>query len=254
MRERVVAIVSGGMDSVTMLKMLVDEGKDVFVLNFSYGSKHNQKERSALVQICSRLQLEMYVYDLPVDIMMLSPSGAQQPKNLLVSDLLESGNDVPEGHYEEENMRKTVVPFRNGIMLSIAVGFAESHGARAVYYGNHSGDNINYPDCRPEFVQAMGKASVVGTFEGVEIRSPFVHMTKADIAAKGMKIGAPLDLAWSCYRGQGRPCLRCGTCVERCGAFYSNGLKDPQLTDAEWNQAVEYMKSVCGKPMERNES
>lgn len=244
MSERVVAIVSGGMDSVTMLKMLYDQGKDIQVMNFSYGSKHNRKERAALEQICTRLNLPLYTYDLPVNTVKIHPNGDQQSDNLLTSDLLKSGGEIPEGHYEEENMRKTVVPFRNGIMLSIAVGFAESHGARAVYYGNHAGDNTNYPDCRPEFVDAMNQTAILGTFEGIEIRSPFVHKTKADIVALGIRIDAPLDIAWSCYRGEDRPCLKCCTCTERIEAFYKNGIQDPQLTDEEWEKGVANMLAV----------
>lgn len=250
MSERVVAIVSGGMDSVTMLKMLVDQGKDVLVMNFSYGSKHNEKERAALRRICQEMCLSLYTYDLPLEVELqvgydhkTNLLGTEMV-NLLASNLLKSGEDVPDGHYEEENMKKTVVPFRNGIMLSVAVGFAESHGASAVYYGNHAGDNTNYPDCRPAFVEAMGQAAVLGTFQGIEIRSPFVHLTKSDIAAKGIQIGAPLDIAWSCYRGQERPCLRCCTCVERIWAFHSAGLRDPQLTDAEWEDGVANMLKV----------
>lgn len=244
MSERVVAIVSGGMDSVTMLKMLVDEGKEVLVMNFSYGSKHNEMERAALKWICCEMGLNLYTYDLPINTTMTLPNGDQQSEDLLASNLLKSGDDVPDGHYEEENMKKTVVPFRNGIMLSVAVGFAESHGATAIYYGNHAGDNTNYPDCRPAFVEAMGQASVLGTFEGVEVRSPFVEMTKADIAEMGSEIGAPLDRAWSCYRGGERPCLRCCTCVERIWAFHQAGIKDPQLTDVEWADGVNNMLEV----------
>lgn len=246
-KEKVVAIVSGGMDSVTMLTQLVKQDKDVQVLNFSYGSKHNQKERAALLKIAGILGVPVHLVDLPLDVETWTP-GEVFPKktSMLKSNLLLAGDAIPEGHYEEENMKKTVVPFRNGIMLSIAVGFAESHGCAAVYYGNHQGDSCNYPDCRQLFVDAMGQASVLGTFEGIQVRSPFVDMTKADIAKLGMEIEAPLEIAWSCYNGQGfRPCLKCCTCVERCESFYKNGLRDPQLTDGEWSEAVENMLSVC---------
>lgn len=246
-KEKVVAIVSGGMDSVTMLKMLVDQGKDVLVMNFSYGSKHNEKERAALQWICREMGLNLYTYDLPIKTTMILPSGDQQSEDLLVSNLLKSGEDIPDGHYEEENMRKTVVPFRNGIMLSIAVGFAESHGALAVYYGNHAGDHVIYNDCRPEFVQALDAASIVGTCTGIQIRSPFAAMTKTQIAKLGMRIGAPLDIAWTCYKGGDRPCGTCSTCVERIEAFWNIGIPDPQLDVEEWEKAVTNMKAVVSE-------
>jgi len=245
-KEKVVAIVSGGMDSVTMLTQLVQQGKDVEVLNFSYGSKHNQKERAALLKVGNKLGISVHLVDLPLDVETWTP-GQVFPKktSMLKSNLLLAGGAIPEGHYEEENMKKTVVPFRNGIMLSIAVGFAESYGASAVYYGNHRGDHQSYPDCRDDFVRAIGQAANLGTFENIEIRSPFVNMTKSDIAQLGMEIGAPLDIAWTCYKGGARPCLRCCTCVERIEAFYSIGLKDPQLSEEEWAEGVKNMLQVC---------
>jgi 7-cyano-7-deazaguanine synthase len=235
------------MDSVTLLKKLLVEGKEVLVLNFSYGSKHNKKERRALLDVCDVLNVPVYLYDLPVNVSKYIPNTCNQevPESLLASNLLKTGEAIPEGHYEEANMRQTVVPFRNGIMLSIAVGFAESHGCTAVYYGNHAGDNTNYPDCRSDFVNAIGNAAVLGTFEGIEIRSLFVNMTKTDIAKMGIEIGAPLELTWSCYNGQrDRPCLRCCTCIERCEAFFKTGAKDPALTMEEWDQGVKNMKKV----------
>ncbi len=249
-KEKVVAVVSGGMDSVTMLKMLVDDPtKDPIAINFSYGSKHNKQERAALVKICDMLGAVLYLYDLPIQVekVLCRQKGliGIEFEDLLASNLLLSGEDVPEGHYEEENMKSTVVPFRNGIMLSIAVGFAESHGATAVYYGNHTGDHAVYNDCRPEFVSAICTAAEIGTYAAIQIRSPFADITKAQIAKLGTEIGAPLDIAWTCYKGGDRPCLKCCTCVERCEAFYVNKLRDPQLTDQEWGYAVQYMKCAC---------
>lgn len=244
-KERVVAIVSGGVDSVTLLTKLIREDKDVMVLNFSYGSKHNEKERAALLKIGKILGIPIHLFDLPLDVEVWTPGEIfPQKMSLLRSNLLKTGEDIPEGHYAEPLMKQTVVPFRNGIMLAIAVGFAESYGCTAVYYGNHAGDHQGYPDCRSTFVQALGQASVLGTFEGIEIRSPYVKMTKADIVKLGVEIGAPLELTWSCYKGGDRPCLKCGTCEERILAFYTASVQDPALTDEEWEVGVENMLKV----------
>jgi len=246
MSDKVVAIVSGGLDSVVMLKQLVDEGHEVLVLNFSYGSKHNKAERRSLLNICDMMNLPTYLFDIPVNIKKCHPRSFNSYDNvsLLSSDLLQSGDDVPEGHYEDPNMKQTVVPFRNGIMLSIAVGFAESYGAKAVYFANHAGDHAVYPDCRQEFAVAIDIAAQLGTYEKIEVRSPFAKMTKAQIAKLGVEIGARLDLTWSCYCGGDRPCLKCATCVERTEAFHLNNLKDPALTIEEWDQAVLYMRAA----------
>jgi 7-cyano-7-deazaguanine synthase len=239
MKQSVVAVCSGGMDSVTMLKELLDEGYDVKVLNFSYGSKHNERERSCLMDVCDLLGVRAYFYDLPVTAEEYIPNiGLDDPVPILRSDLLKTGGEIPEGHYEEPNMKKTVVPFRNGIMLSLAVGFAESHDASAVYLGSHQGDRAVYPDCRKEFTAAFNLAAQLGTYNGVEIVSMFNNITKADIVRIALECDAPLHKTWSCYRGQSRPCLRCGTCYERTEAFLLAGVKDPSLTDEEWEEAL----------------
>jgi len=245
-KEKVVAIVSGGMDSVTLLKKLLVDGYEVMVLNFNYGSKHNFKERRALLDVCDQLNVPAYLYDLPTNADQYIPNASNEFHEvpLLESGLLKTGGAIPEGHYAEPTMKQTVVPFRNGIMLAIAVGFAESHGCTAVYYGNHAGDHAVYPDCRSEFVKAMDDASVLGTFERIEIRSPFKKMTKTDIVKLAVKIDAPLALTWTYYKGGARPCLVCSTCVERIQAFHDAGCIDPSLTGKEWAEGVENMKRV----------
>jgi len=247
--SKVVAIVSGGMDSVTLLKKLLVDGYEILVLNFSYGSKHNFMERRALLDVCDHLHVKAYLYDLPTTADQYIPSihNAFQAVPLLESGLLKTGGEIPEGHYAEPTMKETVVPFRNGIMLAIAVGFAESHGATAVYYGNHAGDHAVYPDCRGEFVLSMSQAALKGTYEGIQIFSPFAGMTKAEIVKLGLEIDAPLHLTWSCYKGGNRPCLVCSTCVERIQAFYDTGCIDPSLTGEEWAHGVANMKKVIAR-------
>ena len=142
------------------------------------------------------------------------------------SSLLEGGEEIPEGHYADENMKSTVVPFRNGIMLSIAVGIAESNGLKYVMMANHGGDHTIYPDCRPEFVDAFDQAASAGTFVNVHLRSPYTNITKSDIARKGKALGIDYSQTWSCYKGGEKHCGKCGTCVERREAFAEAGIED----------------------------
>ena len=143
------------------------------------------------------------------------------------SSLLEGADAIPEGHYADENMKSTVVPFRNGIMLSIAVGIAESRELKYVMMANHSGDHTIYPDCTHEFVDAFNEAAVAGTFVKVGLLSPFTHLTKGQIAARGRELGIDYAETWSCYKGGEKHCGKCGTCVERKEALAEAGIADP---------------------------
>ena len=145
----------------------------------------------------------------------------------IASDLLKSGGEIPEGHYEAENMKQTVVPFRNAIMLSVACGFAESVGAEGLVIAAHGGDHAIYPDCREDFMRAMGDAIRLGTYAEVDLIRPFISMTKADIARRGHELGVDFSKTWSCYVGGEIHCGECGTCVERREAFQLAGLPDP---------------------------
>ncbi|MDE6807330.1 MAG: 7-cyano-7-deazaguanine synthase, partial [Prevotella sp.] len=131
-----------------------------------------------------------------------------------------------EGHYADDNMKSTVVPFRNGIMLSVAVGLAESRGLQYVMMANHGGDHTIYPDCRPEFVDAFDRTACVGTFNGVRLLSPYTHLTKGQIAARGALLGIDYSETWSCYKGGEKHCGKCGTCVERQEALAEAGISD----------------------------
>jgi 7-cyano-7-deazaguanine synthase len=146
---------------------------------------------------------------------------------LFASDLLTSGGDIPDGHYEAENMKQTVVPFRNAVMLSIATGFAESTGAEGLVIAAHGGDHAIYPDCREDFMRAMGDAMRLGTYAGIQLLRPFIAINKAQIAAVGTKLGVDFGRTWSCYKGGAVHCGTCGTCVERREAFIDAGLVDP---------------------------
>ncbi len=234
MSKKAVCIVSGGMDSVTLLHKAVKElGKEnVSVLNFHYGSKHNNRERP-FAKLNAKLLGVKYT-EINLDYI----------NKLWKSDLLKSGGKIPEGHYAQDNMKLTVVPFRNGIMLANAVGFAESIGFNEVWLGSHKGDRAQYKDCSKEFTKAMSKAAEIGTDKGIKILSPFNNIMKSDIVKIGVELKVPYEKTFSCYVGEKRPCLRCGTDVERTEAFYKNNIKDPLLTIKEWEIAVSYMKKT----------
>lgn len=206
-----ILVLSGGMDSTTLLH----ERKEQIALavTFDYGSKHNAREIECARKNCEMLGIEHLV--IPLEFM----------GRYFKSSLLIGGEDIPEGHYEDDNMKSTVVPFRNGIMLSIAAGLAESRGLKKVMLANHGGDHAIYPDCRPGFVSAMGEAIRQGTYEGIVIDAPYTDITKSDIARIGKKIGVDYSLTYSCYKGGEKHCGKCGTCVERMEALRDAGIE-----------------------------
>lgn len=214
---KVVVLVSGGMDSVTALHHAAGEHEVLSGLSFDYGSKHNHRELPFAKLHCDELGIPHRIVDLPF------------MDELFASDLLKSGGDVPEGHYEAENMKQTVVPFRNGILLSIAAGFAESIGAGGLVIAAHSGDHAIYPDCREEFMKPMSEAIAAGTYADLQVLRPFIDQRKEDIAAAGAKLGIDFSQTWSCYKGGDLHCGKCGTCVERKEAFALAGLVDPTV-------------------------
>jgi 7-cyano-7-deazaguanine synthase len=218
----VVVLLSGGMDSVVALHDACVRESVVAALSLHYGSKHNAQEIPMAAWHCAQLGLRHETVAL------------DWVPHLFSSHLLEGGGAIPDGHYAEETMRQTVVPFRNAIFLSVACGFAESVGAAGVVIAAHAGDHAIYPDCREPFMQAMGEAMRLGTYAGVELLRPFIRMNKADIVRRGAELGVDFARTWSCYRGGERHCGTCGTCVERREAFLLAGVADPtdyQRTD-----------------------
>ena len=210
-----ILILSCGMDSVTLLYEYQE--RIALALSFDYGSNHNSREIPFARLHCQRLSIEHLV--IPLHFM----------AEYFHSSLLEGDEAIPEGHYAADNMKSTVVPFRNGIMLSVAVGMAESRGLQNVMMANHGGDHTIYPDCRPEFVEAFDQAAQAGTYEGVRLVSPYTHLTKADIARRGKELGIDYGETWSCYRGADHHCGRCGTCIERREALAEAGIDDPTI-------------------------
>ncbi len=207
-----VIIVSGGMDSITLLYDHKDE--IALGISFDYGSNHNAREIPYAKMHCERLGIRHITINL--DFM----------HQYFKSSLLEGADAIPEGHYADDNMKSTVVPFRNGIMLSIAIGIAESNNLDQVFIANHGGDHTIYPDCRPEFINAINGAATAGTYNNVRVVAPYTNITKGEIASIGKRLGIDYTETWSCYKGGEKHCGKCGTCVERKEALAAAGIDD----------------------------
>lgn len=208
-------IVSGGMDSITLLY----DNKDEIALgiSFDYGSNHNAREIPFAKMHCERLGIKHITINL--DFM----------HQYFKSSLLDDAEAIPEGHYTDDNMKSTVVPFRNGIMLAIAIGIAESNNLDQVFIANHGGDHTIYPDCRPEFINAIDAAATAGTYNNVKVIAPYTKITKSDIARIGKRLGIDYAETWSCYKGGEVHCGKCGTCVERKEALAEAGIEDKTI-------------------------
>lgn len=211
MEKDSIIVLSGGMDSTTMLYEYAP--RIAVAVNFTYGSNHNARELECARYNCARLRIPL----LEIDLAFMG--------QYFHSSLLSGADAIPEGNYDDASMRSTVVPFRNGIMLSVAAGLAESYGLRQVMIANHGGDHAIYPDCRPGFIQAMSRAIEAGTYDGlVTICAPYTDITKADIVRRGVSLGVDYSHTYSCYRGGATHCSTCGTCRERHDAMLAAGL------------------------------
>ena len=203
------------MDSITLLYDHKDE--IALGISFDYGSNHNAREIPFAKMHCERLGIKHITINL--DFM----------HQYFKSSLLDGAEAIPEGHYADDNMKSTVVPFRNGIMLSIAIGIAESNNLDKVFIANHGGDHTIYPDCRPEFINAIDAAATAGTYNNVKVVAPYTKITKSDIARIGKKLGIDYTETWSCYKGGEVHCGKCGTCVERKEALAEAGIEDKTI-------------------------
>ncbi|MFZ4116032.1 MAG: 7-cyano-7-deazaguanine synthase QueC [Chthoniobacterales bacterium] len=218
--KKLIVLLSGGLDSTTLLYQMHRDHQVIGCLSFDYGAKHNHQELPMAAAHCEKLGMPHTI--IPMAFI----------NDYFKSDLLQSGGSIPEGHYAAENMKQTVVPARNAIMLSIAAGFAESQEAEAVAYGAHAGDHTIYRDCREEFLRPMAEALREGTDSAVELLRPFITMNKAAIVKRGTALGVDYAYTWSCYKGEAIHCGRCGTCVERKEAFLLAGVPDPTMYQA----------------------
>lgn len=206
-------ILSGGMDSVTLLYDKKDE--IAVAVTFDYGSNHNKREEEFAKYHCEKLGIEHII--IPLTFI----------HDYFKSSLLEGASAIPDGHYEDETMKSTVVPFRNGIMLSVACGLAESRELEKVLIANHFGDHAIYPDCRKGFIDAISEAMRNGTYKGITIDAPYTTITKTDIAKIGKSLGIDYSKTYSCYKGGEKHCGKCGTCVERKEALRDASIEDP---------------------------
>ena len=218
-QSKTVLIYSGGIDSTVLLYDLLNSRHDVQALSVNYGQRHI-KELDCAKSLCNQLNVEHHVADLTALNPLLSGSSLTSPYV-----------QVPEGHYEDESMKATVVPNRNMILLSIATGWAMSTGASSVSYAAHSGDRAIYPDCREEFADAMNGVMKIAGWDKVSLNRPFSSLTKADIVKLGDELDVPFEQTWSCYKGGQVHCGVCGTCVERREAFQLAGVTDPTIYD-----------------------
>jgi 7-cyano-7-deazaguanine synthase len=216
---KVIQILSGGMDSATLLYWHLRQGHDVRCISFDYGQRH-RRELASAASLCDGVRVPWH---------MIEVHGLRSL--LRGSSLTDASVDTPHGHYAAENMKQTVVPSRNAIMLSMAFGVAVAHDANAVSIGVHAGDHAIYPDCRKPFIQALEEALNLGTWRDgdkrIEIFTPFLYEDKGYICRRGTELGVPWELTWTCYEGGRHPCGKCGACQERAEAFAAAGVKDP---------------------------
>ena len=219
--SKVVVLHSGGLDSSVLLYSMVKKGHDCYPLTIAYGQRH-KKEIIYALKISHSLGISERHKVLDLSVI----------GELLPSTLTGKG-EIPNGHYEDESMKSTVVPNRNMILLAIAGGYAQGIDAKLLAYAAHTGDHAIYPDCRPEFIDSVDRTIRLGTgwteSSGVSILAPFMYVSKADVVTEGKRYGVPFELTWSCYKGLDLHCGTCGTCVERKEAFKLARVEDPTL-------------------------
>ena len=212
--KKAVVVLSGGMDSTTLLYDVKNQGYETYAISFNYGQKH-KKELIGAKQTCINLEISHKIVSLDV-LNQLAPSA-----------LTRNDIDVPEGHYAEESMKATVVPNRNMVLLSLATSYAISVGAKKLFYGAHAGDHDIYPDCRKEFIDSMKQSIDLCDWSKVELEAPYWNIDKGDIAIKGKELNVDYSLTWTCYKGKEKACGKCGACVERLEAFEKADVDDP---------------------------
>jgi len=216
--NNIIVALSGGLDSATMLAQCIAEGGTPFCISFYYGSKHNEYENKASIEIAEYYKVPLKHIDI---------SGITQEFH---STLLKSGGEIPEGYYTDKNMSQTVVPARNLIFLSILAGIANSRDISTIGIAVHQGDHAIYPDCRPNFISSVQKTIELATDGQLNnLYTPFLFLTKTDIVKIGLDLSVPYHLTRTCYKEQELACGHCGACTERLEAFKLNGKEDPIL-------------------------
>jgi 7-cyano-7-deazaguanine synthase len=237
MTGKAVVVISGGLDSSTLAHYIKSQGWDLYGISFNYGQKHNKELEFAKQQMGDLDAVEHVVFDLDLENLFHDSGSSLLTKKA-----------VPEGHYAEDSMKATVVPNRNMIMGSIAVGYAVSVGAGKLAMGVHAGDHFIYPDCRPGYFNYF-TAAVFEANEGFlapefHIDTPFINLSKNDIALKAFELEVDIANTWSCYKGNKLHCGRCGTCVERLEALDSVTAIYPDFEDPTEYADKKFWKTV----------
>jgi len=224
---KAMVLLSGGIDSATCLGMAIERygTENVIALSIFYGQKH-EKEIQASEKVAEYYGIEQLKLDL-TKIFQYSDCSLLQHSN----------QEIPEETYAEQLKKtdgkpvSTYVPFRNGLFLSSAASLALSKDCSVLYYGAHSDDAAGnaYPDCSSAFHNAISEAIYIGSGNRLKVEAPFVNMTKAEVVKKGLELKVPYELTWSCYEGREKPCMVCGTCIDRAEAFRINGMEDPLM-------------------------
>lgn len=212
--SKAVLILSGGLDSTTLLYDLQDQNYEVHAITFDYNQKHSN-EIACAKKICKKLKVPHKIVDLSI------------LNDLAPSCLTRDQWDVPEGNYAEDSMKQTVVPNRNMVFLSLAASYAIGIGANHLFYAAHSGDHTIYLDCRPAFVSAMGTAFHLCDWNDVVLQVPYLYWSKGDIVKRGLSLNVDYSMTWTCYKGGKISCGKCGSCDERLAAFKEAGAADP---------------------------
>ena len=211
---KIIVVYSGGLDSFTLLNEAIRSGKDVSALSFNYGQKHN-KELHFVEKFCAQESIDSKIVNV------------SSIKELFQGSSLTDEIDIPKGHYEDDSMKSTVVPNRNMILISLALGYAVTKEAEEVWFGAHAGDHAIYPDCRPEFVEKMDAVARIANYSPIAVKAPYIAMSKTEILAIGLNMQLDYGLTWTCYEGKELACGSCGACHERLESFAANNVIDP---------------------------
>ncbi|AQL42739.1 7-cyano-7-deazaguanine synthase QueC [Halorientalis sp. IM1011] len=216
--RRAVILVSGGMDSATAVYEAIDRGYDPYLLHTSYGQETEDRERECAEELAAEVDAADFLH---VETGHLAAIGA--------SSLTDDGIEVADADPDSDEIPTSYVPFRNANLLAMAVSYAEATDCEAVFIGAHSEDFSGYPDCRPEFFDTFQRVIDAGTKPDTEIDlvAPFVEWSKTDIAERGLELGVPYELTWSCYREESPACGTCDACAFRLEAFQNCGVRDP---------------------------
>ena len=211
---QVIVVYSGGMDSFTLINKAIKDGHEVKAISFDYGQKH-KKELLFAKNFCEILRIEHEIVDIT------------SIRNLLKGSALTDNIAIPQGGYADNSMKLTIVPNRNMILISMAIGYAVSSQASEVWFGAHAGDHAIYPDCRPEFVEKMNALALISDYKPIGVKAPFLNLSKSEILLKGIEMNLDYSKTWTCYEGKDLACGLCGSCNERLEAFKENELDDP---------------------------